>query len=277
MMSLFRETLRTQKAPLQPIGVGKFNAKLATFPNGVKAIVKTQIFSNENFRGIPRDSMHMREVMAYRFDHDVLGFDLVPETYMTRVGLAKASTQEFVTGVAAGELVPKVFDKSLPDWKERVAKLASLVPQHEVEKMVIMDLVIGNRDRHARNALFNLDLGKAYAIDNGASFGKSFSLYRNVFHKYFYLKYFKPSEDTLKALGNVTREACSDVLIWLSPAERDAVWARAQFILEKSEQNKLSFYKMSHGQLDNNSFPDRREWLRAFIHRQEQPELILPF
>jgi hypothetical protein len=273
-VALFKETLESQKAPLQSVGIGKFGAKLATFPNGVKAIVKAQVFDNSPFRGIARDTMHEREVMAYRFDRDVLGYNLIPETYMTRVGVKKASTQEFVNGLACGEIVPKVFNKELPDWKERVAKLASLVPQSEVEKMTVMDMVIGNRDRHARNALFNIDLGKAWAIDNGASFGTSFRLYRSVFHKYFYLKNFKPSDDTLKALANVTREACDDVLIWLSDKERDAVWARAQFILD--HHDRLDFWTLSKGHLGNSEFPSHSRWIRSFLYRETQPELTLP-
>lgn len=273
-MALFKETLESQSAPLESVGIGKFDAKLATFPNGVKAIVKAQVFDNSPFRGIPRDTMHEREVMAYRFDKDVLGYNIVPETYMTRIGVKKASTQEFVNGLVPAEIVPKVFDKSLPDWKERIAKLASLVPQKEVEKMIIMDMVIGNRDRHARNALFNLDIGKAWAIDNGASFGSNFSLYRNVFHKYFYLKRFKPSDETLKALANVTMSACDDVLIWLSQKEREAVWARAQFVLE--HHKRLNYWTLSKGRLHNAKFPSHDKELRSFIFRETQPELTLP-
>lgn len=272
-MALFKETLATQKAPLKSMGIGKFGAQMATFPNGVKAIVKAQVFDNSPFRGIPRDSMHEREVMAYRFDRDVLGFNIVPETYMTRVGVKKASTQEFVNGLAAAQIVPKVFNKSLDDWKERVAKLAALVPQDEVQKLVAMDLVIGSRDRHAKNAIFNLDIGKCWAIDNGASFGKNLALYRNVFHKYFYLKNFSLSDDIAKALANVTPQACDDVLIWLDKRERDAVYARAQLVLDKA--NKLDFYTLSKGHLNNNEFPSYGRWIRSFLHREEQPELVL--
>jgi hypothetical protein len=274
-VSIFRETLDSQKAPLKTMGIGKFNAQLAEFPNGIKAIVKTQMFDNSDFRGIPRDTMHMREVMAYRFDQEVLKFNIVPETYLTRVGMRKASTQEFVSGNACGEIVPKIFDKSLPDWKERVAKLASLLPHKEVEKLVIFDLVVGNRDRHARNALFSIDLGKAWAIDNGAAFGTSFQMYRNVFHKYFYLKNFRPSDEAMKAVASVTREACDDVLIWLSQRERDAVWARSQYILQ--HRDRLDYWSLSKGSLGTNDFPSHSRWMRAFLHRQDQPELTLPF
>lgn len=275
-MSKFHETVTTQKPDLKTIGKGRFGAKLATYENGVRAVIKPERFGNDLFRGIPSDELCRREVLAYHFDRDVLKFNIVPETLIGKFGKSsRASIQEFKQGYVPKDIVPKVFNREQEDWKQRVAKLASMMPAEDTQKMILMDLVIGSKDRHAANALINVDAKKLYAIDNGVAFGKSFKFYRNVFHKYLHFKSFTPTKEMLKAVEAVTLPVCKEVLIWLTDAEQEAVYARAQFVLEKSD--KLDFWTLSKGNLGQNDFPSQSRWIRSFLHRDlAPPELMIP-
>jgi hypothetical protein len=266
-MSYFLQTVATQKAAAKDLPVGKFGAKIVTFPNGVKAVLKFKAFANNNFRGVPKQELHRREVAAFRLDRDVLRFHVVPETLIVKRGGREGSMQQFHQGVQARDLVPGIFDRKLPDWKYRIAKLFTLVNVDDLHKIVVFDLIINNADRHARNVIFDTFGNRVWAIDNGLAFGPYFKSYRNVFHKYLYLKNFSLSPKVRDVLEAVTKKELQEALrSFISFAEIEQVWWRIQFLLE--HEGKLDFTHLSQGNMEANGFPSYEKW---FVRKMAPP------
>lgn len=113
--------------------------------NGKKAIFKPHYEKwSSNYRA---------EVLAYELDQK-LGFNLVPVTVERELLLngkkVKGSVQAFVDGKS-------LFDRYVP------------IKGTDLERQMLFDYFIGNKDRHLRNYLVN-ERGTIHSIDNGLSF-----------------------------------------------------------------------------------------------------------
>lgn len=254
----FMVTVMTMPARVKKIGEGRFGARQLVFDNGVRATLKTRLFSNEKFRGVPHDKFHLREAAAYQLDWKLLGFGVVPPTTLSMYKDEPASVQLWIPGVPASGVVPGVFKKDAPDWKERAALFSAKVDVDSLRKVILLDLVMNNTDRHGKNCIFDTFSNKVWAIDNGSAFGHFFSRYYNVFHKYLFRKHLILTDDERKLLESLNSAALSLVLRrYLTPQEIEETYLRARWILQ---QEDLGFEKLSQGADGRSDFPSYREW-----------------
>lgn len=269
-MSKFSEAVQAGEGRASPVGQGKFGAQLVTYSNGERGILKVRPFANDTFRGISKQLMPRNEVAAYLLDYAVLDFGVVPETYLTKWKGREASVQKFVQmGVMPKEVVPGLFDKKLDDWKYRIAKLFSSINLDDMLKVVLLDLIMNNVDRHGRNVLIDTPQHKVWAIDNGLSFGRYYRGYRSIFHKYLYFANFSIPEWAIKKLGRVTREQLSVLSSLLPPEAVEDTWLRIQFILEHSD--RLAYKRMGRVQgLGVSKFPSYEDWFRRKMQGQNE-------
>jgi len=177
-------------------GLDRFGKKMVVFKpfdeegaseNSPKTISKIErilkrIFPKVSPNGnINRDQCYLNEVGASAVDA-FISLNVVPitklETFTSNAfsGDTKeklGSCQLFVEGTKSGERafrIPSYLSHFLKKVYLRVfeGKLSNVLDQDRFEKMVILDFLIGNQDRHLKNLLVE---GKsAVAIDNGLSF-----------------------------------------------------------------------------------------------------------
>lgn len=269
MPSRFYETVDKRQAHLKPIGTGRFGAQLAAFDNGVKGILKVRIANKKLFRGVPITELPRREVAIYHLDRDLLHFDVVPETLLISWKGKVASIQEHKEGVAPSDLVPGLFDKKLEDWKYRVLKFANRVSADDMLRIVLLDLIVNNTDRHAKNVLVDPVNERVFAIDNGMSFAPWFARYRNVFHKYLFFSRFDVPDDVLESLGKITRPDLEGVLgPFLHPDEITQTHLRIRFIVD--HHTDMAFQKVSQGHYDRDDFPTYEKWFKRRLQREQK-------
>lgn len=263
MPSAFFEAVHTQKAASKPIGDGKFGAQLLTFTGGEQGVLKTMPFANDSFRGVAKSDLPRREVAAYALDNEVLDFGVVPETVLMRWQGRDASVQRYIkSGLVPRDIVPKLFDKGQSDWKYRVAKLFVKSNVEDLTKIVLLDLVMNNVDRHGKNVLIDPTQRRCWAIDNGLSFSRYYRGYRSIFHKYLFYSTFDVPKWALEKLGRVKKEVLLSALAaYLEPELIEDTWLRIQFILDHSD--RLAYKRMS-GQsgFGVNKFPSYEAWFR---------------
>lgn len=254
----FMRTVMLRTGKVRPIGDGKFGARQVIFDNGTKACLKVQLHSNQKFHGITKDTQHMREVAAYQLDWKLLHFDLVPPTTLTIYEGKPASISSWVTGSTSAGIVERVFDKTQDDWKHRVALFATKVDVNALRRSCIMDLIINNTDRHAKNCLFDPFAKKVWCIDNGLAFGPYFKRYYNVFHRFLFRKNLTLKPDEADRLGRISLEDLRDVLTrYLRGREIEDVYLRLQWVLE---QPNLAFEAISDGHEGKKDFPSKKAW-----------------
>jgi hypothetical protein len=253
-----RESIQSGVKSEKRTPAGKFNAKLVEFKDGTGAVLKKRLHSNEDFRGVPKNVSHIRENAYYELNK-LMGFNLVPETLWIAVGSEKkpASLQRFVFAKEPKEIVPEIFDRTRKDWKIKVAKLASKIDLQEAKRMVILDLLANNTDRHARNLLIGAS-GKVWAIDNGLSFAPFLKNYRNVIHKYVYTEHLTLPDDVEVKLRDLTR-ALLDAKLGKYGVDTGMILRRAKWILDHKDD--LSFKKVARQGYGKNDFPSYREEL----------------
>lgn len=270
-MSYFHDTSLTQRAKASPIGDGRFGAKLAIFENGVKGVLKEQPPTSKMFRGVCQLNMPANEVMAYRLDRDLLHFGVVPETLFITWRGKEASLQKHIEGFQPKEVVPGVFDRKLDDWKQRLQSLADIMPMSELAKVVLFDLIVNNADRHGKNLIVDTHNGnKLWAIDNGTAFGDGYTLYKNVFHKYFFYDELPVDVDTLHALDRLTERDFGDVVrpFKISPKRCSYLYWRTRFVVD--HHDRLGFKRISGGRIGNNEFPSYQKWFDKKMYPKDK-------
>lgn len=258
-----------EPARLSSLEGGKFGAQLLTFANGEKGVLKTKPFATNSFRGIPKQDLPKREVAAYMLDRDVLDFGVVPETILTRWQGREASVQKFiVSGLMPRDLVSGLFDKQLDDWKYRIAKFFTKVALEDMQKVVLLDLIMNNVDRHGKNILVDPVLKKTWAIDNGLAFGRYYRNYRSIFHKYLYYAKLHVPKWAVEKLSRVTRDQLDKALLpYLPPLLINDTWLRIKFILD--HRDRLAYKRFSgRPGLGNNDVPSYEDWFKRQIREQ---------
>lgn len=133
-------------------------------PRGNKAPYNSQNLLRRPYHGFVQGTGCQKEVAVSMIDCDRL-FD-VPETVSITVPFPKeqgsrdivfkeGSLQQFISGTPLDQV----------DWEE-----IQKYPVREVQKIVLLDLLIGNGDRHFGNCFWNENMKKLIPIDNGCSF-----------------------------------------------------------------------------------------------------------
>lgn len=247
-----------------PMEHGKHGALRVEYGNGVTALVKQKQFRTGKFRGVSYREAHLHEVAAYLLDRDVFKFGFVPETVVGSYKGSEASVQLFVTGKTAPEIVPDVFNYEKERWKFRLSRFFAKMDLQQLARLVAFDLALGSTDRHARNVLFTTGsdgswrTGRVWAIDNGNTLGEDLAYYRNVFHKYLFLTKFDLPTFIADLFTAIKRREIEDALLQVLPADvalthAMQVHARIRWVL--AHRKDLSFYTLSHGEMDKDGFP----------------------
>jgi len=256
----FMVTAMLEPGKVKKLGVGRFGARKVTFTNGVQATLKPRLYSNELFRRIRRDTQYLREAAVYQLDRQILRFGVVPPTTLTQYKGEPASIQAWVTGIYAKQIVRSPFNHAEEGWRTRLALLCSKINVDDLRKIVIMDLVVNNTDRHGRNCLFDTFTDRTWAIDNGLAFGHYYKKYFNVFHREIFRRTLILTAKERELLRSITRGQLSHVLSrFLTAREIEETYLRIQWMLE---QPNLGFVHISQGIDDKNTFPSYKEWFR---------------
>jgi hypothetical protein len=269
----FAEGVKSGEVQLEhPTEHGRNGAKIVTFVNGAKAVVKERFFGDKVFRGVPKRFDHLNEVAAYQLDQRLFRFNLVPETLLTKHNGTTASAQEFHKGATAPDISPGVFNSDDPNWKSKIAKFFCQVDPDRLAQVVVFDLVLNNTDRHGRNLLFTkgkdglVSGGRVWAIDNGGIFGQDLKYYRNVYHKYLFRNNFPFHSSLFDLLHSFKLEDFEAILKPLYGDSRFAedCMARTRWIIR--HRRHLAFKIVSEGHFDKNDFPSHKEELDALRH-----------
>lgn len=243
------------------MGVGRFGARLVSFENGVKGILKTSSELNE-FRGVPRSEMAKREVAAYLLDSEILHFGVVPQTALVNHEGRAASLQEFCEWKMPEALVPSLFKTKREGWDEQLEQFDLLVDHGDLTKVVVLDLLMNNVDRNGKNLLVNAEDGRVRAIDNGASFGHAFNHYRQVFHRYLFYEELTLSRSIIERLEAIDFQELEVLRPFLTELELQETWLRLQFILQR--RSCLEWKTFSGGKsMASKRIPDYSDWFQA--------------
>lgn len=259
-----------------PVGDGKFDAQMVVFSNGEKGLLKAKPFATDSFRGIPKQTMPYREVATYLLDKHVLDFGVVPETLLVTWQNKEASIQNWCEGgQLPRDLIPGIFDKKISGWKTRISKLFSRLNLDDLLKIVLLDLIVNNVDRHGKNILIDPPNDKVWAIDNGLTFGRYYRQYRSVFHKYMHFSEFEVPAWVVKKLKRIERSDLGVLDSYLTAEEVEDTWLRIQFILKHLE--RLAFSRMGASPyLKDNNFPSYEAWFKRQV-KAEQEDLALVY
>lgn len=232
-MSDFANSVYTLSAEARPIGEGRFGAKLISFADGTRGVLKVAPpLTHGKFRGVQKHEMSKREVAAYRLDLDVLHFGVVPETVLVSHRGHTASVQKYYEGSEPGELVPDLFKSRKPGWADRVLKFDSMLNIDDMVKIIVFDLIINNVDRNGKNLLMKPSENWVKAIDNGSAFGHAYEGYRSVFHRYLFYEDLPIPSGLLRRLSIIKQADLAVLAPYLPKLEIQETWLRIQFVLE---------------------------------------------
>lgn len=277
-MSEFSDMVRSEEPKkLGRAPGGKSGALLATYDNGVRAIVKVSKSrlpsGNHRQRGIPVSLHPVREAAFYRAAK-MLGYgDLVPETVLTSKAVPGriSSAQLFVPAHHLHELQPGLKNVDAPDWGDTLAEACLAVPKKFWKNLLALDILGGVRDRHANNVgllMHEEDDRPVYRIiawDNAVSFGKGFALYHNVFHKYLFRQSVDLG-DTWKALDALTRSDLKASLgDYLKPSDIEDAYLRVRFFIDYPY--RLPWKVCSKGDDSPHGFPKYETYFDPVVER----------
>ena len=277
-MSAFTDLVTKGKPrKLEKASGGKSGALLATYENGVKAIVKVAKSKlpsgHRRQRGIPAELHPTREVAFYRAA-ELLGYgDLVPETTLTTKAVPGqvASAQLFVPAHHLDELQPRLKDVSDKHWGSLLAETCMVVPRKFWKNLLAVDILGGVRDRHANNVGFLMrsendrPIYRIIAWDNAVSFGKAFDRYHNVFHKYLFRRSVDLGE-TWSSLDRLTRADLRDALgDYLLPDEIESAFMRVRFFIDYPY--RLPWKVCSKGNDGPHDFPSYKTYFDPIVER----------
>lgn len=280
MVTRFATTVTEEKPQsVKPLTDGKTGALLATYKNGVKAVIKPVKETLPNGktmqRGIPVRTHPYREV-AYYLLAKMVGFDdLVPETVLTHKAVdAWASAQVFMPAYHLRQLQSKLADTHRKDWSELLIKTALRVPKLYWRQLVALDIIAGTRDRHASNVGILMRIGdnapiyRLVAWDNAVTFGLTFERYHNVFHKFLFRKTIDFGA-LWPALDKLTLERMNAVLgPYLTDEEIRHAYMRLCFF--RDYPYRLPWRVVSEGTDSPHDFPDYAAYFEPVVETSER-------
>jgi hypothetical protein len=274
--TLFKQTVLTQK-PIKglvlsdkgPKEGGRSGAVLATYANGVRAVLKiakkTMPNGKPTQRGLSVWSQPCREVAYYKLAEMIGWHDLVPCTVLLPTK-TPISAQRFVLAARMEEIEPRLKTDGDPNWHKYLVLAARRASRGDWLRLVILDLIAGHRDRHANNAGMVLDMQtdegskhplprwKPIAWDNATSQGADgFSLYRSVYHRdlFTHILDLEPHWDTLRQIRrDDVFDAGSGLL---DPVECAHNYRRLEFL--RRYPYRLPWAVMSQGRQGKDAFP----------------------
>lgn len=280
MASAFHKLI-TENEPteVKPLSKGKSGALIATYRNGVKAVIKRAKRRMPSGKKTQRDlsvkSQPFREVAFYELNK-LLGFDLVPETVLTVYKGKTASAQLFIPAVTLVDLEPKLQKgPGSTGWRSHVIETCKTVPKKFWRQLLTLDIIGGARDRHTNNVGIQMRIKddqpifRLIAWDNATTFGKTFYRYHNVFHKLLFRKSVL-FDDMWPVLHQVTHDDLMGTLSpYLSTDEVDHAYKRMRFFLDYPY--RLPWKVCSLGHDSSNEFPPYTDY---FENADEEAPLL---
>jgi len=273
-------TLVLEKTPtsVKHLTEGKTGALLATYANGVKAIVKPAKRKLPNGkttqRGISVGSHPRREVAFYQLSK-LLGFNIVPETVLTTKAVpgVEASVQVFMPAYHLKQFNPKLSDVHNKGWKTTLIKTALRVSKDQWRQLLALDIIAGARDRHANNVGVtmhiedNRPIYNLVAWDNAATFGLTFARYHNVFHKYL----FRQSVNFDKIWPVLDKITLKDLRRTLGPyvSEEEVGHAFMRMEFFQEYPYKLPWRVASDGNDGPSDFPDYKAFFEPVVEKAQ--------
>jgi len=166
------DPLAVLQAPVnsfKPLGGGANSSELLELENGISVVWKPAAGESATLTEHVGGALHKREAAAYQIDQ-IVGTNVVPRTALRKYGGEVGSVQEFIG--SAVEL-----DMASP------AAIAS-ASANSAQRMSLLDVIIGNTDRHSGNVMVAKIGGKQQfvAIDNGFSMQQSAQLVRRWYY-----------------------------------------------------------------------------------------------
>jgi hypothetical protein len=285
MASEFEQTV-TQEKPKKwkPLTGGKSGAHLATYENGIKAVIKRakklSPQGKKTQRGLLVSTLPRREVAFGKLAR-LIGPDFMAvttETVLIDLDGQEASAQKWVTAFHFKDLDNELADRDNDGWVKAFRKVAKLVPEDTWIKLIILDVISGARDRHSNNIGLQLSLAgkgqaryRAVGWDNACTFGRYFRKYHNVIHKYLYPKSIDltPYWKRLEAIKWPRFYQTFAGL--LKDGEIEHAYLRLQFMLEFPY--RLPFQIISQGNFDPRQFPEYKPFFLSRGEHYNTPSL----
>lgn len=273
-MSDFETTVKTmQPVKLERIGEGKFNAHLATYSNGWKAVCKHDS-SNKVFRRLPTNMAHRREEAFFHLA-ELIYPGVVPETYVCEIRGKECSAQKYTPGIHARAYDSSLFDTERSDFGSNFKSVIyGAAPKADWKRLAMLDLVGNSRDRHGKNVLLRPgNKLPIMAIDNGFSLGKTFRSYRNVFHRYLFNYHFY-APHLLKELEKLELLEIREAIVpLLEPVYAEHVRRRIDWVLEFP--HRLPWRIISCGADRTVDFPSYKRFFSPDYRRLPERRLMV--
>lgn len=191
-------------------------------------------------------TLAQREVAAYRVDQ-ILGTNLVPETVYRTIDKVKGSLQRFVSG-------------ALPDYEYRRTANARSLTLDELHRFTVLDVLIGNADRHRGNYMRVVADGRPVAIDHGYAFPAARSVESTKLREQVGLVEFR--SEPAEFLG---RRAISERGLTLPAAQQADLLTRLRD--DGAWATLLDDYKFSPA--ERLAFEARRRWLIKHVEAND--------
>ena len=243
----FFATVLTETGRVRPVAEGNDGARQVEFSHGIKALLKPALFGTEGAHGIAECSRYRREAAVYQYDRQLLGWGVVPPTTLTVWKNRPASIMAWVPGVPARVLAPKLFESGVTpaDRAGQAALLAAKVNTDALRKVVLLDLLVNNTDRHGRNVLFDTVGNRVWAIDHGQCFGRFMDGYYEVFHRLLWPRRLVLTGDERRQLEGLTLADFTVALgRYLDPPDITMAHMRVAWVLA---QEDLGFESLTAG------------------------------
>jgi len=160
--------------PMSHQGVSK--SYKVGFPNGEFFVYKPGAGEMHGVRSGITDS-YTREAMAFQVDRQ-LQWNIVPETVVRDVPIPDIDANAFPH---ATQIRGKGSFQHMVDGVEGQYADNSLIPIEEKQKLLLLDYVIQNTDRHGGNWYWDDNISKVWAIDNGLGFPAEGDAYNLTF------------------------------------------------------------------------------------------------
>ena len=269
MLSRFRQTVENEKpSSVERCPEGKAGALLATYKNGVRAIVKPVRSAfpsgHERQANMPASSLPDAEVAYWQLSRLFGWSDMVPETVWIRQGKLHGSAQQFhptATKLYAMDKQLRQAKAGTDAWRRALVDTSMQIPQHDWLRLLVLDLLAAHRDRHVHNVGVRFDVvqnevqHRLVVWDNSPAFGAAFGRYHSVFHKVlFYNEVPEAVGEHIALVANTPFDEYEDALRErLTGMQVQHTFQRAQWLRERAY--KLSWRRMSANAGDSKDFP----------------------
>ena len=173
-------TTKLSSNPLTRVNEGEY--KPGSYPSALmevaddgRAIVKQDVLRRWGDE-IPPKSTAEAEVLTYQISQ-AMGFDdLVPMTIeRSEEGMGRFSVQSWVENASTGDELMWTRHPMGEYTPELFSEVTAKIPNEQFANMAVLDMIVGNHDRHSRNWIVTNDPvnPRLHAIDHGLAFTKT--------------------------------------------------------------------------------------------------------